>query len=183
MTLNIRDPQLLGNLSPQEIASHLQQQGWESHHTIANGLAQIWRLNHDNQTQEILLPLDPKLDDFALRIADILTTLAEVENRTKEDILATIATTIPDLQIQGLVTRLQENADFGKVTIMGVIAGRLHRIQMALPEPTYDLAIKAYQARLPILCKGDLHRNPTGFILQPVQQFTVDLDIWIAKSA
>ena len=183
MSLNLRDPKLLGSLSPHEIASHLQQQGWETYQTIANGLAQIWRLNHDNQTQEILLPLDPKLDDFALRIADILAKLSEIENRTKEDILVNITTTIPDLQIQGLVTRLQENADFGKVTIIGILASHLHRIQMTLPEPTYDLAVKAYQARLPILCKGDLHRHPAGFILQPVQQFTVDLDIWVAKSA
>jgi hypothetical protein len=87
------------------------------------------------------------------------------------------------LTIQGIVTRLQENADSGKVTIMGVVAGRLQRLQMHLSEPAYDLAVKAYQARLPILCEGDLHRQPYGFLLQPVHQFTLDLDAWAAKSA
>jgi hypothetical protein len=183
MILSARDPQLLKTLDPQDISHHLKQRGWSMEATLANDVAQIWRIKQDDRSHEILLPLDQKLDDFALRLSDVIATLAEVEDRTKEDILAAFLIVVPSLKIQGIVTRLQENADSGKVTIMGVVAGRLHRLQMNLSEPAYDLAVKAYQARLPILCEGDLHRQSYGFLLQPVNLFTLDLESWDAKSA
>jgi hypothetical protein len=183
MILSARDPHLLKTLDPQDIACHLKQRGWNLEVTLAHDIAQIWRMVQGDRSYELLLPLDQKLDDFVLRIADVLATLSDVENRTKEDILAAFLIVVPGLTIQGIVTRLQENADSGKVTVMGVVAGRLQRLQMHLPEPAYDLAVKAYQARLPILCEGDLHRQPYGFLLQPVNQFTLDLDAWAAKSA
>jgi hypothetical protein len=183
MILSARNPQLLKTLNPQDIVCHLKQQGWSLDVTLAHDIAQIWRIVRGDRSYEILLPLDQKLDDFSLRIADVITTLSDVEDRTKEDILAAFVIVVPDLMIQGIVTRLQENVDSGKVTIMGVVGGRLHRLQMNLSEPAYDLAVKAYQARLPIICGGDLHRQPHGFLLQPVHQFTLDLEAWTAKSA
>lgn len=61
---------------------------------------------------------------------------------------------------------------------MGVVIGKLRRIQIDLNDPIYELAVKAYQARLPILYQDNLLKQGRSFILQHPQSFTLDLDIW-----
>lgn len=179
---NVRDPKLLGSLEPEAIAHYLSQHHWKSIKIIANGLAQIWRLESETPL-EIILPLDHELGDFALRMTDVIETIAQAENRTKIEVLGDCLTVVHNASIQGMVTRLQENADSGKVTLMGVIAGQLRRVQMDLAEPAYDLAIKAYQARIPVICQGELTKHSSGFVLSRIEKFTLDLEVWIAESA
>jgi hypothetical protein len=66
-----------------------------------------------------------------------------------------------------------------QVTLMGVVAGKLDRIESELIEPTYELAIKAYQARIPVLCQGDLVKQGRSFRLQNVHHLTLDLEVWM----
>jgi hypothetical protein len=88
-------------------------------------------------------------------------------------------TVMPNTTVQGVVTNLYEGVTSGKVTLMGVVAGKLHRIQLELMEPTYELAIKAYQARIPVLCQGDLVKQGRSFRLQNVHHLTLDLEAWM----
>ncbi len=62
---------------------------------------------------------------------------------------------------------------------MGVILDKLRRIQLALAEPVYELAVKAYQARIPVICQGDLKKQARSFVLQNPHHFTLDLDAWV----
>lgn len=38
----------------------------------------------------------------------------------------------------------------------------------------YVLAIKAYQERFPVSCRGDLSKENNNFVLENVRDFTVD---------
>ncbi len=62
---------------------------------------------------------------------------------------------------------------------VGVILDKLRRIQLELTEPVYELAVKAYQARIPIVCQGDLLKQGRSFVLQNPHHFTLDLDAWV----
>jgi hypothetical protein len=74
---------------------------------------------------------------------------------------------------------LQLKSTAGKVTLMGVILDKLRRIQLELAEPVYELAVKAYQARIPVICQGDLLKQGRSFVLQNPHHFTLDLDAWV----
>lgn len=74
---------------------------------------------------------------------------------------------------------MQEGATSGKVTLTGVIVGKLRRIQLELAEPVYELAVKAYQARIPVICQGNLVKRNRSFLLQNTHHFTLDLDAWL----
>lgn len=74
------------------------------------------------------------------------------------------------------MTDISEGATEGRVTVMGVVVGKLRRIQLDLGDLTYELAVKAYQARIPILCQGNLLKQGRSFVLQYPQNFTLDLD-------
>ncbi|WP_190653337.1 hypothetical protein [Leptolyngbya sp. FACHB-1624] len=56
------------------------------------------------------------------------------------------------MTIQGMVTHICEGVTEGRVIVMGVVIGKLRRIQLDLVDPSYELAVKAYQAHSPILC-------------------------------
>jgi hypothetical protein len=109
---------------------------------------------------------------------ELLETLEGVEGRSQLDILHDLLTSLPNTIIQGIVTDIREGMTEGRVTVMGVVVGKLRRIQLELGDPTYELAVKAYQARIPILCQGDLRKQGGSFTLQHPQNFTLDLDAW-----
>ncbi len=178
MTLNVRDPDVLNALQPSEVEAYLQAHHWQEQNRISD-LGAIWKLHTSYQKSEILLPLQSDLADFALRMSQVLETLATVEQRSKFEVLGDLLTSAPNAIVQGIVIKLQETADTGKVTIMGVVVGKLRRIHFDLAEPAYDLAIKAYQARISVICQGDLVKQGRYFTLQNPQHFTLDLQTWI----
>lgn len=179
MLVTIRDPHILQNLAPETIRCYLQHHHWQEQKHPANGVS-LWTLRgNDKASLEILLPLQPEFADFARRMYELLETLEMAENRSQLDILAELIVRLPDMTIQAMVTHLSEGVVAGKVTLMGVVAGKLCRIQLELSEPIYELALQAYRARLPVLCQGDLVRNDRyGFQLENLQRFTLDLEIW-----
>lgn len=102
-----------------------------------------------------------------------------MEQRSQLEILSDLVTCTLNITIQGIIINLQEGATAGKVTLMGVILDKLRRIQLELAEPVYELAVKAYQARIPVVCQGDLHKQGRSFVLQNSHHFTLDLDAWV----
>jgi hypothetical protein len=55
---------------------------------------------------------------------------------------------------------------------MGVVLDKLRRIYIDLGEPEYAQALKAYQERLPIICKGDLIKEGNSFVLKNIRHFS-----------
>lgn len=70
------------------------------------------------------------------------------------------------------------NADklSGEMTLLGVVVDKLRPIHTELANHDYILAIKAYQERLPVTCKGDLIKENNTFILKKPYSFSIDKD-------
>ena len=60
---------------------------------------------------------------------EVLETLERVEERLQLDILHDLLTALPNTTIQGIVTDIREGAIEGRVTVIGVVIGKLRRIQ------------------------------------------------------
>lgn len=178
MKVTIRDSQILKTIEPSKLAEHLQMTGWHQHHPL-NENSVIWVKDYGGESTELLLPLKPEFGDYAARISDVLKTLEVVEERSQLEIIGDLFTCASNITVQGIVTNLQEGITAGKVTLMGVILGKLRRIQLELAEPVYELAVKAYQARIPVICQGDLHKQGHSFFLQNPHHFTLDLEAWV----
>jgi hypothetical protein len=93
---------------------------------------------------------------------------------TQLDILSELLTKVPNIEIQGMVTKLQESDSIGTVTLLGVVVGKLRKINVELNEPEYSEAIKAYQERLPVVCTGDLIKEGNTFVLKNPRHFALD---------
>lgn len=177
MNVSVRDLNVLRHLDPDAIRQYLQRHQWHESQEVHH--ASLWTRNGSSTAvSEVLLPSDQTLADFPRRMYELLETLEGVEGRSQLDILHDLLTSLPNTTVQGIVTDIREGATEGRVTVMGVVIGKLRRIQLDLNDPTYELAVKAYQARIPILCQGDLLKQGRSFILQHPQNFTLDLDAW-----
>jgi hypothetical protein len=73
-----------------------------------------------------------------------------------------LPTKVPNIEIQGMVT------------LLGVVVGKLRKINVELPELEYSEAIKAYQERLPVVCTGDLIKEGSTFMLKNPRHFALD---------
>lgn len=85
-------------------------------------------------------------------------------------------TNSPNTTIQGVVTHIATpNADnlSGQITLLGVVIDKLRSIHIELADHEYILAVKAYQERLPVECKGDLIKENDVFILKNPHQFNL----------
>jgi hypothetical protein len=93
----VQDPATLGALRPLELTGYLRANGWRQEADLA-GKGSLWLLrNSEGQEFDIALPARRELADYALRMAEALQTLAEVERRSQLDILRDIQTTTSDL--------------------------------------------------------------------------------------
>jgi hypothetical protein len=178
MIVTVRDPEILKSLTPESVKTYLRSHHWQEQRQMQDN-ASLWtRHSATGEEVEVLLPLQPDFLDFPRRMAEVLQTLEIMEQTSQLEILSEIFTAAPNLTIQGIVTNLQEGAFSGRITLMGVVVGKLRRIQLELAEPAYELAIKAYQARMPVICRGNLVKQGRSFVLQNPSQFTLDLDSW-----
>ncbi|MBD2774226.1 hypothetical protein [Iningainema tapete] len=178
MIVTVRDPKILKSLEPEKVRTYLQMHHWQEQRQIEDKAA-IWtRKNETGQEFEILLPLKSEFLDFPRRMAEVLQTLEEASQTSQLEILGDLFTSASNVTIQGIVTNLQEGATTVQVTLMGVIVDKLRRILLELDEPVYELAVKAYQARIPVLCQGDLVKQSRSFILHNPHNFTLDLEAW-----
>ena len=177
MIVTVRDPDILKTLEPPQVAGYLQKHGWQEQSRDADK-SSIWtRKNEAGEDYEILLALKPEVSGFALRMYEVMETLEIAENRSQIEILADLITALPNITLQGIVMQIHTpNAHklSGEITLIGVIADKLRKIQTSLADKDYILAIKAYQERLPILCTGDLIKDNNTFILKNPHNLTLD---------
>ncbi len=178
MKVTVRDSEILKTIEPSVLEAHLKISGWHQTARIYENNGAIWRRSSgstDAEEFEILLPLKTSLGDYAARICDALKTLEIVEKRSQLDILSDLLTHAANIEIQGMVIEIQSSDSTGTVTLMGVIVGKLRKINVSLKQSEYTLAIKAYKERLPVICTGDLIKEGNSFVLQNLRNFALDI--------
>lgn len=96
MNISIQDKRALATIRPLEVATYLRSQGWEQYSNHRN--ASVWSKNDTNgDPVDVLLPLDPSVGDYALRMGEILKALSSIENRSQYEIFADLLTTFADV--------------------------------------------------------------------------------------
>jgi hypothetical protein len=94
MKATIHDSSFIRSLRPLDIAGYLAAKGWQRVRDRV-GIAQLWQMGSD---YEVLLPLDPRMDSFVVRMMELLKTVERVEQRDQpaliDDIQAGSADTI-----------------------------------------------------------------------------------------
>lgn len=88
----ITDHKVFESLRPLDMVAYLRSEGWALAGYMGDA-ATVWR----RQAQQILLPQDSSFVDYARRVAEILDTLAEVENRSQLEIVRDLATASSDV--------------------------------------------------------------------------------------
>lgn len=175
MIITIRDPNILSNIEPAQVAKYLQRQGWQK--ISDDQVVSIWNRFKDNQEKfEILLPLQPEISGFSLRIYELLQTLEIVEERSQLNIINDLVTKLTNHTFQGIITRIYPNTDqslAGKVLVLGVINNQLQPVFIELLDYRYILAIKAYQDHLPIILEGDLIKSNQNWIITRLDQLNL----------
>ncbi|MCU0546509.1 MAG: hypothetical protein MUE44_30815 [Oscillatoriaceae cyanobacterium Prado104] len=180
MKVTIKDSKTLETIDLNQLRNYLQTRGWHEDRPFLEN-ATLWhKITAEGAEFEILLPNRQNLGDYAARIREAIQTLENTENRSQIEILTELLTIIPNTIIQGVVMRIHTpNADklSGEVTLVGVIADKLRKIQTSLADIDYILAIKAYQERLPVFCTGELIKENNGFTLKNPRNLTLD-ELW-----
>ncbi|MUG99283.1 hypothetical protein F7734_46140 [Scytonema sp. UIC 10036] len=180
MKVTVRDIEIFQNLELEELRNYLQTHGWHEDRSFMNN-ATIWLKQEIERGEfEILLPNRKNLGDYATRISEATETLAVVENRSQLEIINELITTVPNTTIQGIIMQIEQPvADklSGEIILLGVVIDKLRKIKTKLNDQSYILALKAYQGRLPILCRGDLIKENNTFILKNPHDFTLDNQI------
>ncbi len=97
MKVAVRDAAVLGALHPLDVAAYLRSTGWRPVERIGDKGTAWTRAAASGDEAEILLPLRPELRDFTARMADVLATLATVEDRSQLDLLRDISCSSADL--------------------------------------------------------------------------------------
>lgn len=97
MRATIRDADTLKSIEPSQVASYLEMKGWHQESYIPEK-ASIWTLGGDPEEQfEVLLPLNPRFQDFPIRMSEVLKTLEVVEQRSQLEILDSFISTLADI--------------------------------------------------------------------------------------
>ena len=91
-----------GAITPERIEVYLAHTGWLEDEGLGEGVASIWH-RQDNESAEVVLPLNRSFRDFRDRLTDALTSLAQFESRPINSIIN---------EIQGL------DADFVRVRVI-----------------------------------------------------------------
>lgn len=98
MRSGLQDSGTLNALQPLEVASYLRVHGWRQEADVADkGSIWLFPASSGRDEADLTLPLRRNLGDFALRMGDVLRTLAAVEARPETEILHDLATTGSDL--------------------------------------------------------------------------------------
>ena len=92
MKARITDRKVFESLRPLDVVAYLRSEGWVLAGYYAES-ATVWK----RQAQQVLLPQDSSFADYPRRLAEILDTLAEVENRSQLEIVRDLATATSDV--------------------------------------------------------------------------------------
>jgi hypothetical protein len=96
MKVSIRDRNVFDRLKPTDVAGYLRARGWrDTDHKPEHSI--IWKKKVGHETADLLLPLDRKYLDFALRMADAVKLIAAIEDRSELAVIDDIQTTGMDI--------------------------------------------------------------------------------------
>lgn len=97
MKVAVQDSATLRSLKPLELAAYLRANGWRREADL-HGKGSLWQIHgSDGSEFDVTLPAKRDFADYALRMSEVLRTLAEVERRSQLDVLRDIETTTWDL--------------------------------------------------------------------------------------
>lgn len=85
MEVQIRDTAALRRISPPMLRAYLGAQGWV-HEETWRGRIVVWSKTGDHGVKDLLMPLREHSDAYAVRIAEAVALLAEMEERSQLDI-------------------------------------------------------------------------------------------------
>src|SRR5258706_1763148 len=108
MNVRITDRKAFESLRPLDVVAYLRSAGWILAGYFAES-ATIWQRNG----KQVLLPQDVSFADFARRMAEILDTLAEVEQRSQLEIVRDLATATSDVIRLRVVSPVSEDGSLG----------------------------------------------------------------------
>lgn len=126
-----------------------------------------------SQEGEVLVSPHKDFDDFAEVMCRNLKAIEVVENRSQLDILSDLITVLPNVAISGWINKVHGAESSAKITLMGFVVGKLRKINLELSGYDYQLALKAYEARSPVTCFGDLIKENDCFVLNNPQDFAL----------
>gem|GEM_PF-481292 len=95
MIATVTDRRRLEEIDPHSLLSYLAAHGWREIDRDGSKVS-TWSLGKGDGEYEVYLPLDTRLRDFALRISEVLRTLAIVEHRSQIDVVNDLATVSSD---------------------------------------------------------------------------------------
>ena len=174
MKVTVKDLDILKAIQPQQVVTYLQNKGWHEQRQIAEQ-ASIWTQKTDyGEEFQIVLPLNSEIPGFPVSMNIMLQTLEIAERRSQLEILDELISCVPNVQVQGIVTDLNNGSLSSQVTLMGCAVGQFCKIYVELTDAEYSLAVKAYEERSPVVCTGDLIKQDNAFILKNHLNFTFD---------
>jgi len=96
MNIDIRDVNAVQAIRPVDAALYLRAQGWTMQDTSA-AQASLWSRDDDGEPFEALLPMDPEVRDYALRMGELLAVLAAAEKRSQSQVYRDLLTVTADV--------------------------------------------------------------------------------------
>ncbi|MGF1641977.1 MAG: hypothetical protein ACFCUO_13605 [Rhodospirillales bacterium] len=97
MKVEVRDPTVLSAVKPLEMAAYLRARGWYKEADL-DGKGSLWlHAVEDGEEFDVTLPMRRDLADYALRMGELLQTLAMAERRSELEVLRDVMTTTADL--------------------------------------------------------------------------------------
>ncbi len=108
MRTTIRDRDALAAFRPVDLIFYLRSAGWTPSTKVGQSI--IWIKGADGSNEEdVSVPLRRDAGDFAMRVAEVLSTLERIEQRSQEEIVRDVFSTSADLvRIRALIP---ESAD------------------------------------------------------------------------
>jgi hypothetical protein len=92
----IQDRESLQAIGPLELMSYLRSRGWTKEADVGDK-ASLWVNTLDTYTAEVAVPLRRDFRDYAIRIAEVLRSLEQVENRSQLEVFRDVQTNSSDL--------------------------------------------------------------------------------------
>jgi hypothetical protein len=82
----VTDREVLASLKPSVVARYLRERGWSENG--GRSTARVWVRGGNGRSDALVLPNDPEFGDFALRMGEVLTAIAEAEGRSQLAVLS-----------------------------------------------------------------------------------------------
>lgn len=96
MKIDIRDVEAVRAIQPVDAALYLRAGGWDSTNSSDSRVA-IWKKSVERETFEVLLPMEPALGDYAIRMGELLQVLSVAENRAQNEVYRDLLTVSADV--------------------------------------------------------------------------------------